>query len=117
MQNHRATLEEQEAYWKRMFAGELPILQIWSDYPRPVVSSFIRATESIALEPEVLKRIQTFSAAANVSSFVVLLGRMTLSWVHRLPAASAPGTEKMNTSPISWLCAPTWPMIHRLALY
>lgn len=72
-QDCRAILEKQEAYWKSTLGGELPVMQIWSDYPRPPVSSFIRATESIALEPQLFNQIQTFCARENAPQFVMLL--------------------------------------------
>ncbi len=32
--------KKDQAYWKEVFAGELPVLQLLSDYPRPPVQSF-----------------------------------------------------------------------------
>jgi amino acid adenylation domain-containing protein len=66
-------LKNQEAYWQSKLGGEMPAVQIWSDYPRPPISSFLRATESIALEPRLVRQVRTFCARENISEFVTLL--------------------------------------------
>jgi amino acid adenylation domain-containing protein len=69
----RTTLEAQEAYWRTILAGELPVMQLCPDYPRPVVRTFLRARESIDLDATLFHRVRTFCAQTQVSSFVFLL--------------------------------------------
>ncbi len=72
-QNVRATLAEQESFWQKELSGELPVLALPLDHPRPPVQSFIRATESIELDQSLSRKMKALSAAQNVSLFVTLL--------------------------------------------
>lgn len=49
--------QEDQAYWKEAFAGELPVLQLLSDYPRPPVQSFEGDRVSIKLDAELKNRL------------------------------------------------------------
>ncbi|MCP4155930.1 MAG: amino acid adenylation domain-containing protein, partial [bacterium] len=37
---HKQLVKEQEEYWTRLFSGELPVLNLPTDYPRPAIQSF-----------------------------------------------------------------------------
>ncbi|MCP4221344.1 MAG: amino acid adenylation domain-containing protein, partial [bacterium] len=45
-------LEEQEAYWLRQFAGDIPGLNLPTDYPRPAVLSYDGARFEFSLSPK-----------------------------------------------------------------
>ncbi|HET8843638.1 MAG TPA: amino acid adenylation domain-containing protein [Ktedonobacteraceae bacterium] len=43
-------LAQQEAYWLKVFYGQLPTLDALFDHPRPVTQAFLRASESLSLD-------------------------------------------------------------------
>ena len=43
-------IKQQEAYWLKEFAGEIPVLNLPIDFPRPVVQSFAGRTVGFVVE-------------------------------------------------------------------
>ncbi|MCP5103912.1 MAG: amino acid adenylation domain-containing protein, partial [bacterium] len=77
-------IEAQEAYWLKMFAGEIPVLNLPSDYARPVVQSFEGSKVSFELgrgETGVLKQLAREEGATMfmvlAAVFNVLLSKLT----------------------------------------
>ncbi|HEY2921331.1 MAG TPA: condensation domain-containing protein, partial [Candidatus Binatia bacterium] len=66
-------LSRQKDYWQRTLGDELPVLHLCSDYPRPPVCSFIRASETIDLASDICGEIRSLCARQNVTVFVMLL--------------------------------------------
>ena len=66
-------LSRQQDYWRRTLGGELPVLHLCPDNPRPPVCSFIRATECIDLASDICREIRNLCARHNVTVFVMLL--------------------------------------------
>jgi amino acid adenylation domain-containing protein len=79
------TQQSQEAFWEDRLGGELPVLQIWSDHPRPPISSFVRQTETIELDTAVVAQIRGFCERENLPLFVMLLAAFK-SLLHRYTA-------------------------------
>ena len=74
---------EQESYWLRLFDGELPGLDLPTDFPVPKELTFNGAVERRTLGRETVKHLQSFSLDTRVipfstllSAFVLLLGRL-----------------------------------------
>ena len=66
-------LESQLAYWKQQLGGNLPVLNLPTDYPRPTVSTFRGARQTLVL-PEVLRGgIKELSQQEGVTLFMILL--------------------------------------------
>ena len=66
-------LESQLAYWKQQLGGNLPVLNLPTDYPRPTVSTFRGARQTLVL-PEVLRgEIKELSQQEGVTLFMILL--------------------------------------------
>ena len=66
-------LESQLAYWKQQLGGNLPVLNLPADYPRPTVSTFRGARQTLVL-PEVLRGgIKELSQQEGVTLFMILL--------------------------------------------
>jgi amino acid adenylation domain-containing protein len=66
-------LESQLAYWKQQLRGNLPVLNLPTDYPRPTVSTFRGARQTLVL-PEVLRGgIKELSQQEGVTLFMILL--------------------------------------------
>jgi amino acid adenylation domain-containing protein/non-ribosomal peptide synthase protein (TIGR01720 family) len=66
-------LESQLAYWKQQLAGDLPVLELPSDRPRPAVQSFRGATQSFQLPPDLSTALTTFSQQQGATLFMTLL--------------------------------------------
>ncbi len=67
-----ATLE-QESYWLRQFAGELPELDLPTDSPAPRNLTFNGSLVKERLSPQTVKRLQAFSLERRVIPFSTLL--------------------------------------------
>ncbi len=61
------------AYWKQQLGGELPILQLPTDYPRPPLSTNQGATQSLKLSPELTTALKSLSQEAEATLFMTLL--------------------------------------------
>jgi amino acid adenylation domain-containing protein len=63
----------QQRYWHEVLSGDLPVLRLTPDYPRPPVSSFLRAVETLELDQSLYRQLLTFCAEHQCSLNVVLL--------------------------------------------
>jgi amino acid adenylation domain-containing protein len=66
-------LEAELAWWKRRFAGSLPVLRLPTDRPRPAASSFRGARRSLALSPELSAALNALAREEKATIFMVLL--------------------------------------------
>ena len=66
-------VERQERYWHETLSGDLSVLRLTPDYPRPPVSSFIREVESLDLDQSLYHQLLHFCAEQQCSLKVVLL--------------------------------------------
>ncbi len=65
--------EELFGYWKKKLHGELPLLNIPTDRPRPAVQTFKGRTETLWFPPDISRRIHQFSEQHGVTVFTLLL--------------------------------------------
>jgi amino acid adenylation domain-containing protein len=72
------------AYWQRQLSGELPVLNLPTDRPRPPVQTYKGASHSFKLTAELTERLRRLSQAEGatlcitlVAAFLVLLHRHT----------------------------------------
>ncbi len=72
--------EEARAYWQTRLAGELPVLNLPTDQPRPPVQGGRGATSLIILEPATTAALQEQCRAQRVTLFIALLGAVK-SWL------------------------------------
>ncbi len=66
-------LETQLTYWKQQLKGDLPILQLPCDRPRPAVQSFAGKTLSFVLPKTLTEALKALSYRQNVTLFMTLL--------------------------------------------
>jgi amino acid adenylation domain-containing protein len=72
-----------ERFWMEQLSGELPVLELPADYPRPSVKTFRASREDRVLDADLVKRLRQVSAKERASLFAALLaGYGTL--MHRL---------------------------------
>ncbi|MWV42601.1 amino acid adenylation domain-containing protein [Paenibacillus sp. HJL G12] len=65
--------EEQEQYWAFRLAGTLPVLQLPTDYPRPVEQSFEGAKLALPISAELIEGIETAAEQWGVTPFHIWL--------------------------------------------
>ena len=66
-------LKAQLSYWKDKLGGELPVLELPTDRPRPAVQTHRGAIESLALPKELSDALQAMSRREGVTLFMTLL--------------------------------------------
>jgi acyl carrier protein len=66
-------LATQLQYWRNQLAGELPVLNLPADYPRPAIESFSGKSQLFEIEPELIESLQTISRSEGVTLFMTLL--------------------------------------------
>ncbi|HEU4597502.1 MAG TPA: amino acid adenylation domain-containing protein [Pyrinomonadaceae bacterium] len=66
-------LETQLTYWKRQLSGELPVLELRTDHPRPAASSFHGAHHGLQLSPQLTENLKVFSRREGATLFMTLL--------------------------------------------
>ncbi|VBB05120.1 phosphopantetheine attachment site [Lucifera butyrica] len=66
-------LKQQEAYWLQTLSGELPVLNLPGDYPRPAVRSFEGDRFEMILDEEVTAGLNKLAAQSGTTLYMVLL--------------------------------------------
>jgi len=66
-------LQTQLDYWKEKLGGNLPVLELPTDHPRPAVQTYNGSTVSFVLSPELTERLRALSRREGVTLFVALL--------------------------------------------
>ncbi|WP_139487924.1 non-ribosomal peptide synthase/polyketide synthase [Brevibacillus dissolubilis] len=70
-------IKKQENYWLDVFKGELPVLQMPTDYPRPQKLSFRGNSIGFDIDHEVAKRLNAIAQANGVTMYMLLLAGYT----------------------------------------
>jgi amino acid adenylation domain-containing protein len=65
-------LNEQINYWKEQLKGEIPVLELPTDRPRPPVQTYDGATRTFALSKELSDKLHRFSQEAGSTLFMTL---------------------------------------------
>ncbi len=60
-------------YWQRQLEGELPVLDLAADHPRPPVQTYVGASESIKLNREITARLGALARRYGATLYTVLL--------------------------------------------
>jgi amino acid adenylation domain-containing protein len=66
-------LETQLAYWKKQLSGNVPILQLPTDRPRPAVQTHNGSIQNFHLSEMLLKKLRDLSIQQGVTLYVTLL--------------------------------------------
>ncbi len=61
------------SYWRRQLGGELPVLNLPADKPRPEVQSFRGSSQSLQLPVSLAKELNALSQREGVTLFMLLL--------------------------------------------
>ena len=98
-------LAPQADYWKGKLAGELPVLQLPTDRPRPAAQTFNGAKQTFVLSPQLSQDVKSFSQREGVTPFMTLLaayntllarysGKRTSWSERRLPTVSKQSSKR-----------------------
>ncbi|MGE5343810.1 MAG: amino acid adenylation domain-containing protein [Candidatus Omnitrophota bacterium] len=79
----KAVLETQGEYWKKMFADELPVLELPVDFPRPATKRFKGKSIGVIYDIENTRLLKRFAERHDVTLFMVLFSSYTIlfSWL------------------------------------
>ncbi|MFB7816379.1 amino acid adenylation domain-containing protein [Paenibacillus chitinolyticus] len=69
----QGTYREQEAYWLQTLGGELPVLDMPADFPRPQTQSFEGGAASLTLTPQLTDALRQLAANSGTTLYMVLL--------------------------------------------
>ena len=71
--SQQQAIASQITYWKQQLSGNLPVLQLPTDRPRPPVQSFQGARQSLLLPKVLTSALKKLSQQENATLFVTLL--------------------------------------------
>jgi tyrocidine synthetase-3 len=66
-------LKSQEDYWLTRFEGEIPVIELPTDYPRPSIQNFEAGNISFGITRENTKALKTIARKEDVTIYMVLL--------------------------------------------
>lgn len=66
--------EKMKQHWLTVFAGDLPVLNLPVDFPRPPLRSFEGGIHEVELPPQLCAQLKARAADANVTMFMLYLG-------------------------------------------
>ncbi|WP_054532740.1 non-ribosomal peptide synthetase [Herpetosiphon geysericola] len=72
-----ATLDQQLSYWKTQLAGELPVLALPTDRPRPAIQTFKGGRHTFWISGELTNQLNQLSQQQQATLFMLLLS----AWV------------------------------------
>jgi len=72
------SIKAQEEYWLRKFEGEIPVLNLPTDYPRPAVQSFEGATIQFEIDNEQTNKLRQIAKATGSTMYMVLLSTLNI---------------------------------------
>ena len=67
-------VEPQLAYWRQQLRGELPVLDLPTDRPRPLVQGTSGAKHHLKISPALTEELKKLSRSAGTTLFMTLLG-------------------------------------------
>ena len=71
-------MKKQEEYWENRFSGEIPILNMPTDYPRPPVQAFEGDSTSFKLPKEITMSLKNIAKDTSSTMFMVLLSGVNI---------------------------------------
>ncbi|WP_241752459.1 non-ribosomal peptide synthetase, partial [Paenibacillus alvei] len=74
----QARMKQQEAYWLHTFAGELPVLELPTDYARPAVQSYEGETYEFEVDTNISEGLHRLAANSGTTLYMVLFAAYTV---------------------------------------
>ncbi|MGE5343976.1 MAG: non-ribosomal peptide synthase/polyketide synthase [Candidatus Omnitrophota bacterium] len=76
-EKNEATFQSQEAFWLRQFEGEIPVLALPVDNPRPSVQSFEGRSIGFGIDPKVTGALKKWALETGSTMYILLLALYT----------------------------------------
>nr|WP_314464361.1 non-ribosomal peptide synthase/polyketide synthase [uncultured Clostridium sp.] len=70
---HSADMKKQENYWKETLSGELPVLEIPTDFERPEIQKYEGGSVDITIDPGLTDEIRKLGNAHGATLYMTLL--------------------------------------------
>jgi amino acid adenylation domain-containing protein len=80
---HSSRMKAQESYWLALFSGDIPVLHLPADYPRPVKKSYAGGQISFALTAAEAGALRHLARQQDMTLFMLLLAVYNV-WLARL---------------------------------
>ncbi|MCP4146778.1 MAG: non-ribosomal peptide synthetase, partial [bacterium] len=71
-------LKQQEEFWTKEFPGEIPVLNLPTDYPRPLMQSFEGSSLRFILDKEETKQLNETAGEKNTTLFMMIISILTI---------------------------------------
>ncbi|WP_197270633.1 non-ribosomal peptide synthase/polyketide synthase, partial [Paenibacillus alvei] len=72
-EGYLSRMKEQKSYWLKSLDGELPVLQLPADYPRPAFRSFAGSTLEFSISADKVDALKQIAAGSDATMYMVLL--------------------------------------------
>ncbi|NIM14696.1 MAG: hypothetical protein GTO45_21945 [Candidatus Aminicenantes bacterium] len=69
----REIMKKQEVYWLEKFKGDIPVLRLPTDYPRPEIKSNKGAYAGFEIEPGTAEKLRALAIKEDATMFMVIL--------------------------------------------
>jgi amino acid adenylation domain-containing protein len=63
---------KQEEYWKKQFAGDIPVMDLPTDYPRPGIKTFAGSSLSFEINTEETRAVKSLVSEQGITLFIAL---------------------------------------------
>ena len=80
---HARQVAADERYWLDRFSGELPVMELPTDQPRPAVKGYGGAGESLTIDAALCRQLKELSKQQGCTLFMTLLAGY-LTFLHRI---------------------------------
>ncbi|MCP5052937.1 MAG: amino acid adenylation domain-containing protein, partial [bacterium] len=84
----KENIKRQETYWLKEFDGQIPVLELPTDYPRPAIQHFDGGAFEFDLSSDETRALKTTALENNSTLFMVVLS-VTCIWLSRLSGQEA----------------------------
>ncbi|MCP4152098.1 MAG: amino acid adenylation domain-containing protein, partial [bacterium] len=74
----KQTMKQQEEYWVKKFSGEIPVLNLPTDFPRPLIQSIEGNTLQFTLNEKETENLKTITRESKITLYMTLLSIYTL---------------------------------------
>ncbi|MCP4152782.1 MAG: amino acid adenylation domain-containing protein, partial [bacterium] len=71
-------MKQQETFWIKRYTGELPVLELPTDYPRPVIQSFEGKRETFVLNTQTTAEIKQISKESKATLYMTIHSIFTI---------------------------------------
>jgi amino acid adenylation domain-containing protein len=71
-------MKKQEEYWLSRFSGDIPVLSLPTDYPRPAKRRFEGSSIRFEIDRQLTEKIKKLAAESETTLFIVLLAVYTI---------------------------------------